>query len=250
MSKITSFAHRNEPADDRDPLRAELAAAIGAAEIARAALAQSISSVASAKDLLATARDNLEAAQVAVAAARKQQASHLAQRLSGSSRPPMNKAVDEAARRKEEHAAYEIGVAQDALAQLEESFADVREAAVLADVRVEAAIAAISADAGARLLARVREAKIQFLMAAASVTVLARIQDRNMSSSAESRAHQAAVGPLWALRKSSNWNWVSVSNAHDHDDEATARIEAARSAWKAAIERLKTDPNAELPSLP
>jgi hypothetical protein len=247
MAKVTTMLARRESTEQSaDPLRAQLTAAIGEAEVAKAALAQRLGAIEGAKALVSEARETLEAAEAAVEKARKQQASHLAARLSGSNRPAAENTV-ELARRKEEHAGDEVEIAIGALAELEEGFEEIREAALVAGAGVEAAINAIRAQVAAQLLEEARRHKIEFLAARQAVFVLARPENYNSASPAETSAREDARAALWALQKSEGWQWVeNLSNARDK--ESSARIEAAYTKWTAAIEKLKTDPNAPLPT--
>jgi hypothetical protein len=246
MAKI-SMLRRDGDNAPADPLRAKLREAIGLAEVAKAALAQRISAIESAKELVSTSRDLLEASQAAVEKARKQQASLLAQRLSGSNKPALLLNTLAVARNKETHAADELSTAQGVLAELESGYEEILDAALVAGAGVEAAIIAIRAQVVRPWLVSLREAKVRAMEAVAVLSLLVHRENYTSSSYAERAALDDAIKPLLELKKLETLKWLETS--WPADDGSEARIAAARSAWSLALENLKSDPTAALPEL-
>jgi hypothetical protein len=198
--------------DERPDERAELRRAIAAAAEAREQVAATEAAIERSVRLVSEVRRKFEAASKAVAAARDEDAQQLAAAIvSGDTVSPQ---ATRRAKEAETEAGDALAMARAAYKQLENDLPGVEAEAKHASKAVDAAIAAVVSPVREQMIAEAKAVRARYLVLIAAL---------------------AAIGePLQ----------FSISDAEHRQLSSTT---GAR--WRAAIEALKTDAGAELPSL-
>jgi hypothetical protein len=209
--------------DERADPRAEVRRAIADAQRARAAVDRQHDAIERAANLAMVNRGKLTAATKAVATARAEDIRQLAQSIAGggTTSPRQAPAAEAAAR----EAQADVEAARAAHEQLEGELKDVELAAARAGKAVDAALAAMLEPLARRMLEAACSHRLRFLTAQAALSVLGRLWDP----------------------------WTEISKTIDRtagSSDADTRVSiATRQQWVTAVEALKMDADAKLPSL-
>jgi hypothetical protein len=224
-------------ATERDPARAELAAAIEAATVAERAAASARNAATRAGEMVEQAQQQLEAASAAVTSARELQADRLADAAKTGNAPAPDRSMREA-RAREVDATDELDAARAALATCETGARRDEDAHQRANRAVGAAADAVIRSSGTigRLLKET--AALQVQLGEKRRTLLFLFHGSLVSEEDWCNVNSFLAPP----------NFPAISQKLGFSTSLNADWPHAPPSWRAAREALLRDPDAALPS--
>jgi hypothetical protein len=219
MATVTAM--RKDKVDGGDE-RGALRRAVSDAQRTKAAVDRQLSTIASAREHVREATENLVAARIGVDAAQKGHAHHIAVALSSGSAPSSTGLI-RAARATERDCEDECEAAKSAVTALETELADLQADMQIASKAVDRALAETLRPLAVHLLEEVHAHRARFLASQAALTVL---------------------GRLW-----NPWDELAkqIDRTSSYNDPEGRVASAVGKEWESALKALRTDPDAPLP---